>query len=130
MKVAFNNLEFVPRPATYDDRGYLIGETMPSIEGSAFETECTVDFGGMDTCKATFYIDVDCEVGCLLQVGDTDIGIGLGFNDLYALKLYLDDLFSMPNDSSKLKLSPAEINDLLKQRDTQYQKLWRAKNES
>lgn len=130
MKVELNNLEFVSRTATYDDRGFLISDTVPSIDGSAFTTGCTVDFGGMDNCKATFYIDIDCEVGCLLQVGDMDIGIGLGFNDLYALKLYLDDLFAMPNDGSKLKLSSDEINGLLKQRDTQYQQLWRAKNES
>lgn len=46
------------------------------------------------------------------------------FNDLYGLKLFLDDLFAMPNDSEELKLTSDEINSLLEKRDAQFQKLW------
>lgn len=124
MKVEFNDLEFVPRNTEYDERGFLISKTKPSIDGSTFESECTADFDGTHNCKATFYLGIDCEVGCFVQIGDMAIGLGLGFNDLYGLKLFLDDLFAMPNDSEELKLTSDEINSLLEKRDAQFQKLW------
>lgn len=127
MKVEFNDLEFVPHDTDFDERGFLISKTKPSIDGSTFESECTADFNGRNNCKATFYLDIDCEVGCHIQIGDMAIGLGLGFNDLYGLKLYLDDLFAMPNDNAELKLTSDEINNLLEKRDAQFQKLWREK---
>lgn len=111
-----------------DEQGNIIDKTAPAIAHEVFTSECTVNFDGIDPTKAEFYIGVDCEVGCFIQVGDTAINLDFGFSDLYGLKLYLDNLFAMPADDEKeLHLSTDEIRALLAERDEKYRRLLKEK---
>lgn len=109
-----------PHKVEYDEQGFIIDKTQPTIDGSCFQSDCTVNFDGTHPSKATFYIGVDSEVGCFIQVGDMAINLDLGFTDLYGLKLFLDTLFAMPNESKELRLTSDEIRALLVKRDTEY----------
>lgn len=111
------------RKTEFDDRGFKIDKTEPVIDNDVFTSSCTVDFDGENPTKAEFIISVDCEIGCFIQVGDTAINLDLGFSDFYGLKLFLDNLFAMPDENEELHLSTDEIRALLNERNAEYREL-------
>lgn len=81
----------------YDPDGFLIDMAKPSIDKQTYNCDCSVDFDGHNKSEAMFVIDIDCEVGAYIAIGNMNVGLDLGFTALYGLHLYLNQLFGFGN---------------------------------